>query len=201
MSPQPMTSSARVRTRFGREIGPRDARPRRHGPMSGEGSVRQRNHPLRLLPQSPPPGPSDEGRGGLRERPSAVPKRCSAISGAIPIGSPSATSASSVAKTTSSASAGGTTRMGTRPRSCASRSRNSSVGFSFMCSPRASCASGTMASSPIATAPSTWPPVWPSSMRLLRRLPNPKPSRPSSLAYSGPMSTAAPTVVKDGRVR
>jgi hypothetical protein len=31
--------------------------------------VRQRNRPLRLLPQSPLPGPSDEGRDRLRERP------------------------------------------------------------------------------------------------------------------------------------
>ena len=70
-----------------------------------------------------------------------------------------------------------------------------------MSSPTASCASGTTASSPIATAPSTWPPVGPPSMPLLRRLPNPKPSRPSSLACSGPMSTAARTVVKDGGAR
>ena len=63
------------------------------------------------------------------KRPSAVPKWYSAISGAIPIGSPSATSASSVARTTRSASAGGTMRMGTRPRSCASWRRHSSAGF------------------------------------------------------------------------
>ncbi len=60
---------ARADDCFGREIDPRDARPRKHGSMSGEGSVRQRNRPLRLLPQSPPPGPSDEGRGGLGEAP------------------------------------------------------------------------------------------------------------------------------------
>jgi hypothetical protein len=36
---------------------------------------------------------------------------------------------------------------------------------------------------------------------LLRRLPNPKPSSPSSLGCSGPMPTAARTVAKDGCAR
>jgi hypothetical protein len=66
------------------------------------------------------------------------------------------------------------------------------------CSPRASCGSGTMASSPIAIVPSIWTPVGPPSMRLLRRLPNPKPSRPSSLACSAPTQTAARTALKEG---
>jgi Putative transposase len=47
--------------------------------MSGKGSVRQRNRPLRLLPQSPAPGPSDEGRGCLREAPVGGPEGCSAF--------------------------------------------------------------------------------------------------------------------------
>ena len=70
-----------------------------------------------------------------------------------------------------------------------------------MSSPTASCASGTTASSPIATAPSTWPPAGPRSMRRRQRLPNPKRSRPSSLGCSEPMSIAARTVVKDGCAR
>ncbi len=46
--------------------------------------------------------------------PSAVPGRCSPTSGAIPIGSPSRTSASSLARTAQSASATETTPMGTK---------------------------------------------------------------------------------------
>ena len=60
---------------------------------------------------------------------------------------------------------------------------------------------GFMASSPIATAPSTWPPAGPRSMRRRQRLPNPKRSRPSSVGCSEPMSIAARTVVKDGCAR
>jgi putative transposase/transposase-like zinc-binding protein len=114
---------------------------------------------------------------------------------------PSATSASWDAKTGKSASATEIMPTATRPRRCAYPPRNSSVGFSFMSSPTASCASGTTASSPIATAPSTWPPAGPRSMRRRQRLPNPKRSRPSSLGCSEPMSTAARTVVKDGCAR
>lgn len=75
-----------------------------------------------------------------------------------------------------------------------------SDGFCCTSSPRASSASAITGSSPTATAPNSSPPAGPRSMSRLPHRAQQKPSKRSSSESSGPIPTAAPTVVKDGSV-